>query len=196
MTTKTVKKTKVKAPKKAKAETISEYEDLQTKIAEITYHVDKLEKAIPSRKFYIIVIVILVVLFLMSCFFCRAPITGQSELTMWTKQQAQTIPSEYRKEIKAIMRESYQSTAEAIQSRQIVTTSDARTRLSQLLQAKILSLNRLTRNPQELETITQAMKPISDAIGDRLASDVDAGKMKDTLENVQKAFNDIANGFK
>jgi hypothetical protein len=145
-------------------------------------------------KYYFLIIVM--VLWLTFCFFCRAPITGQSELTTFVKQQSQTIPSEYRKEIKTIMRESYQSTAEAIQSRQIVTTSDARTRLSQLLQAKILSLNRLTKNPQELETITQTMKPISDAIGDRLASDVDAGKMKDNLNDVAKTFIEIANGFK
>jgi hypothetical protein len=149
-----------------------------------------------SRNPYFILIIFVIIWIAMFCFFRHAPITGQSELTTWTKQQAQTIPSEYRKEIKAIMRESYQSTAEAIQNKQIVTTSDARTRLSQLLQAKILSLNRLTRNPQELETITQAIKPISNAIGDRLSSDVDAGKMKDTLDDVAKTFIEIANGFK
>jgi hypothetical protein len=133
----------------------------------------------------------------MSPFFRNAPmITGRSELTTWTKQQTQELPTKYKLEIKAIFREAYQETAKAIQNKEIVTTPDARLRLSQLIQAKILSLNRLTSNPQELETIIQAMQPISNAIGDRLSSDVSAGKMQDNLESVQKAFTDISEGFK
>jgi hypothetical protein len=133
----------------------------------------------------------------MSPFFRNAPmITGRSELTTWTKQQTQELPTKYKLEIKAIFREAYQETAKAIQNKEIVTTPDARLRLSQLIQSKLLSLNRLSRNPQELEAITQAMKPLSDAIGDRLSSDVEAGKMQDNLESVQKVFLEIAEGMK
>ncbi|MDR3199303.1 MAG: hypothetical protein LBU34_15655 [Planctomycetaceae bacterium] len=120
----------------------------------------------------------------------------QSELSTYVKQQSQEIPSEYRKDIKRIMRESYQATAESIRSRQIATTADARLRLSQLLQAKILSLNRLTNNPKESTKIIQAIKPLSDAIGDRLAADVENRKMNDNLEDVEKAFSEIAEGFR
>jgi hypothetical protein len=133
----------------------------------------------------------------MSPFFRNAPmITGRSELTNWTQQQVQKLPTKYCSEIKSVMRESYQETALAIQNKEIETTPDARLRLSKLIQAKLLSLNRLSKNPQELETITQAMKPISDAIGDRLSSDVDAGKMQDNLRDVQKAFTEIGEGLK
>jgi hypothetical protein len=185
------------APMKPVAETIEPVAETIEPVKETIEPalVIKPESITVSRNFSYFVIIVMI-LWLMFCFFRSAPITGQSELTTFVKQQSQTIPSEYRKEIKAIMRESYQSTAEAIQSKQIVTTSDARTRLSQLLQAKILSLNRLTKNPQELETITQAMKPISDAIGDRLALDVETGKIKDTLDDVAKTFIEIANGLK
>jgi SepF-like predicted cell division protein (DUF552 family) len=152
-----------------------------------------------SRKIYIllIIVVVLSVLSHLFDFFRNAPVNrGRSELTAWTKQQAQELPTKYRSEIKAIMKESYSETAAAIRSREITTTSDARTRLSQLIQAKILSLNRLSKNPQELETIIQAMKPLSEAIGERLESDVDAGKMQDSLESVQKSFSEIAEGMR
>jgi hypothetical protein len=151
-----------------------------------------------SRKFYIflIVVTLLSLLSLISHFFRNAPITGRSELTVWTKQQTQQLPLKYQTEIKAIFREAYQETATAIQSKEIVTTTDARLRLSQLIQAKILSLNRLSKNPQELETILQTMQPLSNAIGERLAGDVSSGKMQDNLESVQKAFIEISEGMK
>jgi hypothetical protein len=142
------------------------------------------------------VCVVIIVVLILTNFFRFAPITGQSELTSWTKQQCQSLPKEYRSEIKAIFRAAYQETASAIQSNDIVTTADARLRISQLIQAKILSLNRLSKNPQELETILQAMQPLSNAIGEHLSSDVNSGKMNDNLESVQKAFSEIAAGFK
>ena len=152
------------------------------------------------HQFYIYLFFVLVIIFLIcskTSFFSLAPISqGQSELTGWIKQQAQQLPSKYQVEIKTILRESYQETAKAILNKEITSTSDARLRLSQLIQAKILSLNRLTQNPKELETIIETMKPLSESIGKRLDSDVKTGKMQDDLESVQKVFNEISLGFK
>jgi hypothetical protein len=185
------KKTPKKAVKKAVPKTVAESAVPQT-VTESAISRVLFRK--PSVRFCFEVALIIALLLL--CFFQFAPVNrGQNELTTWTKQQSQSIPQQYRSEIKAIFREAYQETASAIRSNEIATTADARLRLSQLIQAKILSLNRLSKNPKELETIIEIMKPISDAIGDRLAGDVEAGKMQDTLNDVQKAFTEIAAGF-
>jgi hypothetical protein len=198
--------TETPKPKKSRptqADRLQEELSIMTKVLDDNYRsvIDYKDKEIKVWKYsYFVILVIFLFFFLIQIFFYHAPVNrptrGQSELTTWTKHQAQKLPANYRLEIKTIFREAYQEAATDIQSQKIVTTTDARLRLSQLIQAKILSLNRLSNNPKELETIIEAMNPLSEAIGERLESDVKSGKMQDDLEYVQKAFKEISEGLK
>jgi hypothetical protein len=107
-------------------------------------------------------------------------------LSKWTAETVtKLIPVQYQSEVKTIFRESYQETAQKMQSGQIASTADARLQVSQLIQAKVRALNR-----SDEKQLIQAVIPLSNALGERFGSSV-----KNDMESVQKAFSEIAKGL-
>jgi hypothetical protein len=114
-------------------------------------------------------------------------------LTQWTATAAkQHIPASNAAEIKKIFRESYQETAAMLASGDITDTADARQQVFQFIQKKIRALNRTT---QEEWQLIAAMKPFADALGDKLADEVQAGRIRDGPEDVARAFGASAKGL-